>query len=398
MNILAIDTTSGTGSVALLRDAEVFAVIASTGGGPHSQRLFRDVDRLLRECGVPPPGIDLYAVATGPGSFTGVRVGVTAVKAWAEVYRKPVAGISALEAMASQSAMRGLVAGVADAHRGQFFAGLYETADGPLRRRGDDVVLAPAESLLYLAEQAAGEPFVIRTTAPDAVHAVLGGSAAAGATVETADPALAAAIGRLGHVRAQRGDVVDALTLDAHYVRRSDAELLSRGASEKLPADPVAVRRAESRDLDAIVAIEAEARPWAARWPRESYLATAASGDTATFTWVAEHAGEVAAFLLVRYAGGEMEILNLAVAGRARRRGIGRALVRAALADAATRGIARAFLEVRESNAPAIALYGALAFTSAGRRPGYYREPDEDGLILARPLPARTNPQISVAG
>lgn len=227
MRILAIDTTSHAGSVALLRDLDVIAVIASAEDEPYSSRLFRDVDRLLRESGVPPPAVDLYAVATGPGSFTGVRVGIAAVKAWAEVYAKPVAGVSAMEALAAQTAStEPLAAGVADAHRGLLFAGLYERRDGALRRRGDDVVLAPSESLAYLVEQARGTSFVIRTAAADAVCAALVAHPARGARVEAADPALAPTIGRLAHARAQRGELMDALTLDAHYVRRSDAELL----------------------------------------------------------------------------------------------------------------------------------------------------------------------------
>jgi len=231
MLILAIDTTSPSGSVALLRGPELVSVVAATDDETYSSRLFRDVDRLMRETGASVAGVDLYAVATGPGSFTGVRVGLAAVKAWAEVYRKPVAAVSALEAMAAQvSPMEPLVAGMADAHRGQMFAGLYERAGGPeasgLSRRGDDVVLPPAECLSYLAQQAAGAGFLVRTTALEMVSAVLAAYPVPGARVEPVDAALAPAIGRVGHARAQRGELVDAVTLDAHYVRRSDAELL----------------------------------------------------------------------------------------------------------------------------------------------------------------------------
>jgi len=227
MLILAIDTTSRSGSVALLRGLELASVVACTDDEPYSSRLFRDVDRLMRETGARVAGVDLYAVATGPGSFTGVRVGLAAVKAWAEVYRKPVAAVSALEAMASQaSPEEPLVAGMADAHRGQMFAGLYARAGDALSRRGDDVVLPPGECLSYLAQQAAGAGFLVRTTALEMVTAALTAFPVPAARVEQADVALALAIGRVGHARAQRGELVDALTLDAHYVRRSDAELL----------------------------------------------------------------------------------------------------------------------------------------------------------------------------
>lgn len=227
MLILAIDTTSPAGSVALLRDLDVVSQVASAEDVPYSSRLFRDVERVVREAGATIANMDLYAVASGPGSFTGVRVGLAAVKAWAEVYGKPVAAVSTLEAMAFQAAAwQTLVAGIADAHRGQFFAGLYERTGDGLRRRGDDVVMPPAECFAYLAEQASGAPFMIRTTSAELVRAALAGTAAAGARVEPADPALAPAIGRLGYGRARRGELVDAMTLDAHYVRRSDAEML----------------------------------------------------------------------------------------------------------------------------------------------------------------------------
>jgi len=144
------------------------------------------------------------------------------------------------------------------------------------------------------------------------------------------------------------------------------------------------IRRMEERDLDFALAIQDEAHPWAAHWTPEAYLAPP---DSPMCAWVAERAGEIAGFALARFAGGEMEILNLAVAQAARRQGTGRALVRAAINEGAARGAARAFLEVRESNATALAFYASLGFAPAGRRPEYYRNPVEDALVLSVPLP-----------
>ena len=144
------------------------------------------------------------------------------------------------------------------------------------------------------------------------------------------------------------------------------------------------VRRLEPRDLDAVLAIEAEAHPWAAQWTPDSYLPAA---NSAMRAWVTERAGRIAGFVLARYAGDEMEILNLAVAEAWRRTGAGRALVAAALDPDEAQGASRVFLEVRESNANARAFYAALGFTPSGRRPRYYQHPEEDALILALPLP-----------
>src|SRR5215469_15935833 len=102
MLILAIDTSTRMGSAAILRDYNILAEVSGYEETPYSSRLFRDVEFLQKQVNFGLPEIDLFAVAAGPGSFTGLRVGLTAVKAWAEVHRKPVVAISGLHAIASQ--------------------------------------------------------------------------------------------------------------------------------------------------------------------------------------------------------------------------------------------------------------------------------------------------------
>ena len=102
--------------------------------------------------------------------------------------------------------------------------------------------------------------------------------------------------------------------------------------------------------------------------------------------------GEADGFVLIRAVADEAEILTLAVRPAARRRGLGARLVRAATARAAALGATRMFLEVAEDNAPARALYGALGFESAGRRPRYYARPEGppvDALLLVLNFPER---------
>src|SRR5271157_3519216 len=102
MLILAVDTSSRTGSAALLRDSQVLAEVSGYEETLYSNRLFRDIAQLQEQANFRLSQIDVFAVAAGPGSFTGLRVGLTAVKAWAEVHGKPVAAISGLEAIASE--------------------------------------------------------------------------------------------------------------------------------------------------------------------------------------------------------------------------------------------------------------------------------------------------------
>src|SRR6202030_518450 len=130
MLILAIDTSTRTGSAAILRDSEVLAEISGYDEAPYSSRLFRDIALLQDRTNCRMDQIDIFAVAAGPGSFTGLRVGLTAVKAWAEVFRKPTAAISCLEAVAVQSVSAlPFVVPIFDARRGQVYAGVYKRVD-----------------------------------------------------------------------------------------------------------------------------------------------------------------------------------------------------------------------------------------------------------------------------
>src|SRR6202158_5668378 len=133
MLILAVDTSTRTGSAAILLDSEVLAEVSGYEETPYSTRLFRDIVLLQDRANFRLDQIDVFAVAAGPGSFTGLRVGLTAVKAWAEVHGKPIAAISGLEAIAAESLVGGtpddlnvrLIAPFLDARRGQVFGAIY---------------------------------------------------------------------------------------------------------------------------------------------------------------------------------------------------------------------------------------------------------------------------------
>ncbi len=230
MLILALDTSTHVGSVAFLRDMQVVGELATCVDETYSSRLFRHLGFLLQELGLDLRAVELFAVASGPGSFTGLRVGLTAVKGWAEVYGRPVAAVSALEAVAAQAGFgEGLLVPVVDARRGQIYGGLYERCGRELRRRGDEVVMTPRDFLKMLSEPGGttGVRFVSPT--PEVLTGPLAASAFRGQTIEPVSAVLAPVVGQIGFARAARGELLDALSLDAHYIRRSDAELLWKG-------------------------------------------------------------------------------------------------------------------------------------------------------------------------
>src|SRR6201998_2058933 len=129
--VLALDTSSPSGSLAVLRGAKVVGVVSTATGEVYSSRMFRELEFLLGELSLHMEEFELFAVAAGPGSFTGLRVGLAAVKGWAEVDQKPIAAVSALEAVAVQARSNAaLIIPVLDARRGQLYFGLYRRAEG----------------------------------------------------------------------------------------------------------------------------------------------------------------------------------------------------------------------------------------------------------------------------
>lgn len=144
-------------------------------------------------------------------------------------------------------------------------------------------------------------------------------------------------------------------------------------------------------DLNAILTIQ-KASPEAAQWPAEEWRGFYSSGEAAeneelqagNCAWVGEEKDKIVGFLAGLFTGEEMEILNLAVAPGARRTGIASVLLSGALAAARKSGGRRVFLEVRASNAGAIAFYKRLGFLPAGLRNNYYRAPVESALVLAK--------------
>ncbi len=196
--------------------------------------MFRHLDFLLGELSLNPREFDLFAVAAGPGSFTGLRVGLTAVKGWAEVYGKPIAAISGLEAIAAQSrSPDSLLIAAADARRGQIYCGRYRRTQAQdsegLALDDEERVMDPEEFVGVLAGIAGDCPFTVVTPVPELLSKILSDHKALLAMreprIDEVSPILAPHVGHLGYVRAQRGNLDDALTLSASYIRRTDAEL-----------------------------------------------------------------------------------------------------------------------------------------------------------------------------
>jgi tRNA threonylcarbamoyladenosine biosynthesis protein TsaB len=226
---LGIDTCEVRGSVAVRRDGALAALQRHESAEDYSSWLLPAVERGLRSSGANLRDVTLLAVASGPGSFTGVRVGLTTVKAWAELFGMKVVAVSRLEVMARQVAdSSGFVAASFDAQRGQVFGGLYQR-DGEQGWKlvEEEMVIAPDVFVKWVAERVGGSTVRWITLDPELFVEAPSWKerAAKGETLIRCVDGLAAGVAELGEERAREGKFTDPLLLDANYVRRSDAEI-----------------------------------------------------------------------------------------------------------------------------------------------------------------------------
>ena len=143
MLLLAFETSAKAASVALADGEKLLAETYQHSGLTHSQTLLPMAQQLLSSCGYTPEQVDAVAVAAGPGSFTGVRIGVAAAKGFAWGSEKACYGVSTLEAMALQlGAWEGLVVPVMDARRNQVYNAIFQASSGQLERLCNDRAIA----------------------------------------------------------------------------------------------------------------------------------------------------------------------------------------------------------------------------------------------------------------
>jgi tRNA threonylcarbamoyladenosine biosynthesis protein TsaB len=232
MIVLAIDTCETRGSVAVLSDEAILQVLVHTSAEEYSSWLLPAVDLALESAKNTLNEVDVFAVASGPGSFTGVRIGLTTAKAWSEVFSKPIVAVSRLEAVAAQSERETpYLVSFIDAQRGQIFGALYKRAESGLSLIEQEMVASPEVFMEWVDKQVAGDEVAWVSTDPDtlAQHSAWQGRAAQGDNIQSVPGILAPLIGKMAFQRALKGDVLDALSVDANYVRRSYVEVFQKG-------------------------------------------------------------------------------------------------------------------------------------------------------------------------
>lgn len=409
MHILALETSGPRCSAALAGAQGLIAVRKSPGGRNHLQHLMPLVRALLDECQLQISDITAIAVSAGPGSFTGIRIGVATARALAQALGCPVIPVDSLRAFAWRTPdpmAEAFVCPVFDARRNQVYAGAYLRRDGRVR----EVVPGGAyllEEYLDLLARGIREGGLETSVAPVFYGDGLG---PCGAAIEqwSADNAPGAAF-RREEDGVQEAGAVARLGLDMwlqeggrdyrevlpNYMRKAEAQRrLEEGAinpgAKALVAKPAccggnefAIRGARKGDIDPMTRLDALC--FAAPWSRKSFEAELTGNPLARYL-VAETPAEgepmMAGYAGLWAIGGEGHITNVAVHPDFRRKGMGRALVGRLIEKTRQEGLTDYTLEVRAGNLAAIRLYEGFGFREAGIRPGYYEDNNEDAILM----------------
>lgn len=221
MLILAVDTSGRNGSVALARAGESFELLELTplSGGTYSAQLIPTVAAMLDKRGLKNNDLEAFAVASGPGSFTGLRVGLSTVKALAEILDRPIASVSVLEALAAASHEDGRVIAALDAARKEIYVGEYDVVGGKAA-----CVRESLTTQLDFSQLLENNPSAQLIT-PEADITEL---ARFHMHVMHVDRPQADEYARLGWIKIQSGHTVAPDVLEANYIRRSDAEIFAK--------------------------------------------------------------------------------------------------------------------------------------------------------------------------
>lgn len=383
---LALETATDRISLAVVgANGSTATLVEEQVGHGHTRRLSALVASVLDGAGVRARDLGWIAADLGPGSFTGVRVGLATARALALASGARLLGASSLTALAHASGPEpALVLPLVGAGRRDLYMGFYRTdVLGRVHLLAAPRVGTPERLLEAAAEAHEVVPDLpVRFVGPGAgreraqLEAAWPGSTSDGfrhAGLSALD--LADVVGYDGGPG--QGLPAPGHEMEPAYVRPAQAE--ERVRHRVMGLTPPGIRTFTLADLPRVEALEHEL--FGDPWPRSFFLEALA--EPRAVTLVAERGGEVAGYLIASVFRDEAELQNLATARAHQRGGLARALMHELIATCHAREVRELRLEVRVSNAPAQDLYRSLGFRLVGLRRGYYKAPSEDAVLMS---------------
>ena len=376
MRVLAIDSSGLTATVAIVEDDQTIAEYTTNYKKTHSQTLLPMIDEMVRMVDADLKEIDAIAVAGGPGSFTGLRIGSATAKGLGLALDKPLIHVPTVDAMAySLYGCEDIICPIMDARRKQVYTGLYSFSHKK-REENDDSSLydEPVFQVLRMQMAVPVEGLIRHLNVYRRRVVFLGDGVpvykemlAEGLKVPYSfapsfmNRQRAAAVGALGIRYYKAGRYEAAAEFKPEYLRKSQAE---RERAEREKNAVPKVRRMTMEDGAAVAEMGHQLFPdaWSEKWIMETLE------QPNTICLMADKAGRTAGYLLAYTAADEAEIARIAVVKELQRQGVGRVLLSELESVCGSEGLKKFLLDVRCGNSAARALYEAAGFKEDGIR------------------------------
>lgn len=388
MKVLAIDSSGMTATVAVVEDTQTIAEYTVNFKKTHSQTLLPMIDTMGKMIELDLKSIDAIAVAGGPGSFTGLRIGSATAKGLGLALEKPLIHVPTVDGLAyNLYGCQDIICPIMDARRKQVYTGMYTFARRELEgSKETEVVLdvleaqnaSPIDELIERLN-IHGRPVVFLGDGVPVYQDVIREKMRVPFSFApaSANRQRAAVVGALGIQYYKEGKFETAMEHQPDYLRVSQAE---RERAEKERKAVVSIRQMKVEDAAAIA--EMEHQTFSDAWNEKAILDTLRNPKTICL--VAEKIGKIVGYCIVYTADDEADIARIAVLKESRRFGIASELIHALDVICWENQIQIIMLDVRVSNDGARAFYEKHGFTQDGIRENYYKNPIEDAILMSR--------------
>ena len=374
MKILGLDSSGIVASVAVVEDEILTAEYTVNYKKTHSQTLLPMLDEVAKMTELDLDTVDAIAVAGGPGSFTGLRIGSATAKGLGLALKKPLISVPTVEALAyNLYDTQGLICPIMDARRNQVYTGIYRFKDHRLQTVEDQMAV-PIEELLANGRWCA----CIQKTDPGKASGSF--QLCTGSCKQTEG----GSSGISGPCILRRRKIWNRRGACAGLPSRfSGGKRAGRtGKSERSGGCTMTFREMLVEDLEQVVDIEQNL--FSVPWTKEGFLTYLMKKDTMFF--VVEEKERILGYCSMMTVLDEGDILNVAVRSDRQKEGIGQFLVDSMLRMAEMQGIKLVHLEVRQGNETARRLYQRLGFKEDGLRRNYYENPVENAVLMTKEM------------
>lgn len=392
MRVLAIDSSGLTATVAVVEDTQTVAEYTINYKKTHSQTLLPMIDEVVKMTELDLNTIDAIAVAGGPGSFTGLRIGSATAKGLGLALNKPLIHVPTVDGLAyNVFGCEDIICPIMDARRNQVYTGIYTFSKKAGEKEGTNLVepvfqvikMQMAVSIEELAERLNRyrRPVVFLGDGVPVYENVLAEKLTVPYSFAPAymNRQRAAVVGTLAIQYYKSGKFETAEEHRPDYLRVSQAE---RERAQREKEAEIIVRELKVEDSAAVA--EMEQQIFSDPWSEKSVMETVQQKQSVCFA--AEKAGHLLGYLLAYHAADEAEIARIAVQKEARRQGAAGKLMQALEHYCEEHKMEKLLLDVRESNEAARSFYTKNGFVEDGIRQGFYTSPSEDAVLMSRQL------------